>query len=63
MRLLSFLTNLTRETKATSSVELGLICALIVIAMLGALKGFAEESIGMWTRVKDQSEAAINATP
>jgi pilus assembly protein Flp/PilA len=54
------LKHLKRDRRGTASVEYGFICACIVLAMLGAISGFAEESTSMWTSVKDKSQEAID---
>ena len=60
MALGTFLNALREDERGTSAVELGLICALIVLAMLSALQGVAGETIAMWTRVHTASNKAIN---
>ena len=40
-----------RDDKAATAIEYGLICALIVIAMIGGLNLFASSTIGMWNNV------------
>lgn len=62
MQLKSFLNALCKDDRGTSAVELGLICSLIILAMLGAVQGFASESIAMWGKIKDKSDQAINGT-
>ena len=44
-------TMLKRDQRAATAVEYGLILALIVLAMLGALRGLAAKSIGIWDNV------------
>lgn len=44
-------TKLKRNQRGATAVEYGLILALIVLAILGALRGFANKSIGMWDNV------------
>ena len=39
--------------KGATAIEYGLIAALIVIAMIGALSQLGGGAGGMWTRVKD----------
>lgn len=58
----TFLMRLIRDQRGTSAVEMGLICGLIVIAMFGALQGFANASNGMWTNVATQVQNANNAS-
>ena len=57
----AFLINLIRDEQGTSAVEMGLICGLIVIAMLSALQGFANESKSMWTTVANKVSASNQA--
>ncbi len=52
------ISKLLRSERATSSVEYGLICALIVLAMLIGLKGVASATINMWSNV---NQAVQNA--
>ena len=51
-------TALIRDDRGTSAVEMGLICALIVLAMLTALQGFANETQNTWNIVASSSSAA-----
>ena len=51
MRL--FFAKLIRDIKAASAVEYGLICALIVIAMIAGLNNVAGKTTGMWNGVSD----------
>ena len=50
------------DTRGASAVEMGLICALIVLAMLTALKGVANETTNTWNTVSQKSQAAIAAS-
>ncbi len=51
-----------RDVRGTSAIEMGLICALIVLAMMTALQNFASESELTWTNVSSKtSEAVRNA--
>lgn len=45
------------ETGATA-VEYGLILAMVVLAMIGALGGTASETVKMWTSISEKSAAA-----
>ena len=49
---------LLRDCRGTSTVEMGLICAMIILAMMLALEGFGAESTEMWNMIKDQTVAA-----
>ena len=48
---------LLASQKGATAIEYGLICALIVVAMVGALGQLGGGSNGMWTKIKD---AVIN---
>ena len=48
----TFLTRLFQDEHGATAVEYGLICAMIVIAMLTALNGVANETIKMWNKVE-----------
>lgn len=50
---------LIHDDRGTSAVEMGLICALIVLAMLTALEGFANETQGTWTKVSTSMQNAV----
>lgn len=51
-----------RDQRGTSSVEMGLICAMIVLAMFAALDGFSTESVQLWTTIKDRTVEATGGT-
>jgi pilus assembly protein Flp/PilA len=42
---------LLRDSRGATAVEYGLIVALIVIAMIGALEGVANANTGLWATV------------
>lgn len=56
-------TNIIKSERGAASVEMGLICALIVLAMLAALQGFADGSISMWKDVSEKTATAISGQP
>ena len=53
------LIRLKDDVRGTSAVEMGIICGVIVIAMMSALSGLASQTGTMWTNVKDRSSEAI----
>lgn len=53
------ITALIRDEQGTSAVEMGLICALIVLAMLTALQNFANETRATWNTVSSSTAAAV----
>jgi len=52
--MINTLKQLAISKKGATAVEYGLILAMIVIAMLGALSAFASETIGMWDNVSER---------
>jgi pilus assembly protein Flp/PilA len=59
-------TNLLRrlfsDQQGATAVEYGLILAMIVIAMMGALSGIAGETTKMWNNVNTTSQNAMAAS-
>ena len=47
----SFFKKLLRDTRGATAIEYGLIVALVVIAMIAALSGVADENTGLWATV------------
>lgn len=56
----TFLKRLVDDQTAATAIEYGLILALIVIAMIGALQGVATTTINMWGNIESKSVAAIS---
>jgi pilus assembly protein Flp/PilA len=50
--------SLVRDRKAGTAIEYGLIAALIVVAMIGALSQLADVTTGMWDNVNDAVNTA-----
>ena len=57
--MMSILRNLLRDNRGTSAIEMGLICSLIVLAMLTALQNFAGESQVTWSAVSSKTHDAV----
>ena len=60
MSLTTFLKHIGTDNKGATAVEYGLIVSLIVIAMVGALQGVANETSNLWSTVRTASENAAN---
>jgi pilus assembly protein Flp/PilA len=56
----SMFKRLVRDDRGTSAVEYGMICAMIVLAMLTALKGVANENNGIWGTFANKTQQAIS---
>jgi pilus assembly protein Flp/PilA len=48
------LRRLRSDERGATAIEYGLIAALVVIAIIGAMGAFADASIQMWTDVGNQ---------
>ena len=59
MRGCTFFKRLLRDDRGATAVEYGLIVSLIVIAMIGALKGVANENTGLWAVVTEKVTAHL----
>jgi pilus assembly protein Flp/PilA len=53
--------HILRDQDGATAIEYGLICALIVIAALTAISGFADENNRTWMNVASKSMAATSA--
>lgn len=53
-RIARRLTPALRNARGATAVEYGLILALVVLAMIVALRGVAGVTVGMWTNVADK---------
>lgn len=53
------LKRLTSDTRGTSALEYGFIAAMIVVGIISAVKGVADENTGLWALVESKSSAAI----
>jgi len=47
----SFFKRLLRNTRGATAIEYGLIVALVVIAIMGAISSVADENNGLWAKV------------
>ena len=59
MRLTKLITTLLRDVRGSQSIELAMICAMIIIGLVAAVKGVADENSGMWAIVSSRSAEAI----
>ena len=53
MSIRPFIRRVVRHTRGATAIEYGLICALVVLAMIGSLKLFAGGAVDMWNNVSD----------
>lgn len=59
MSIRKLLTRLMRDENAMSSVEYGMICAMIILIMLTALSGMAGVVKGTWNSIATQTSSAV----
>jgi pilus assembly protein Flp/PilA len=57
----TLLTRLLRNEQGATAVEYGLILSMVVLAMLAALTGVANETKKMWGDVSTKSQTAMSA--
>ena len=50
---------LLRDDRGATAIEYGLIAALIVVTMIVALEGVADENTGLWARVRQNVETSM----
>jgi pilus assembly protein Flp/PilA len=50
---------LLRDNRGATAIEYGLIVSLIVIAMIVALEGVADENTGLWGFVRTEIETVM----
>jgi len=56
---MNLLRQLGRDRRGATAIEYGLIVSLIVIAMIASLKGVANQTSGMWSKINnDVAEAS-----
>jgi|EndMetStandDraft_5_1072996.scaffolds.fasta_scaffold345910_2 pilus assembly protein Flp/PilA len=56
------LKSLFRDTRGATTIEYGLICGMIVLAIIGAVRGLGSESGGTWTNMSSKAVAAMKST-
>ncbi len=54
----SIFAKLCRERRGATTVEYGLILLMLVIAIISALRGVADENTGMWAVVSSKAADA-----
>jgi pilus assembly protein Flp/PilA len=56
----ALLKRLKNDVFGGTAIEYGLICALIVVAMISAFEGFADVNENIWNRVSNEMRNASN---
>jgi len=60
MKLLPTLVRLMHDQRAATAVEYGLICSLIIIAIMLSVQGVANQTNIMWTKVGSTMQQATS---
>ena len=60
MQVFNTLRRLLRESRGATAVEYGLIVALLVIAIITAMKGVANQNTGLWAVVTTKITTATS---
>lgn len=55
------LQDILKDESGATAVEYGLILAMIVLAMLAALSGVAQETLGLWDHVESETTTAVGS--
>ena len=58
--MIPFLASLYRDTRGATAIEYGLICAMIVLGMIGALSGLGSGNAGGWGSMSSKATAAMS---
>ena len=58
MTIRKFLSRMLVDKRGTSAVELAIICGIIVIGLISAIDGFADENTGLWAVVSSKQQEA-----
>ncbi|WP_336986676.1 Flp family type IVb pilin [Altererythrobacter aquiaggeris] len=61
LRKNDFLKRIIGDCSGATAIEYGLIVSLIVIAMIGALEGVANENTGLWGTVTSKVTAVMGS--
>jgi Flp pilus assembly pilin Flp len=54
------LTALHQDARGTTSIEYALICGLIFLAIVGAVRGLGDKNGGIWADFSNKSKAAMS---
>jgi pilus assembly protein Flp/PilA len=57
--MITFLASLYRDTRGATAIEYGLICAMIVIAVIGAIQGLGQSNSGGWGAMSSKATTAM----
>jgi pilus assembly protein Flp/PilA len=59
MSIYGFMQSSCVDERGATAIEYGLILSLVVIAIIGSLSAFADETTGMWNDIEQKSRDAM----
>jgi pilus assembly protein Flp/PilA len=54
------LLSLLRDRRGTTTIEYGLICGMIVLAIIGAVRALGTENGGAWSNMSSKATTAMS---
>lgn len=55
----SLLKRLLADRRGTQTIELAIICGMIIIGLVAAVRGVADENTGIWAIVSSKTDSAM----
>jgi pilus assembly protein Flp/PilA len=55
----SFLTSLCHNTRGTTTIEYAMLCGMIVLAIIAAVRGLGTENGGQWANMSSKASTAM----
>ena len=59
MRAVNIFQQLQRDERGATAIEYGMILALVCLAVIGAVRGVANENTGLWASVEARIDAVM----
>ncbi len=60
--MISFLKTMRRDTRGTTTIEYGILCGMIVLAIIGAVRNLGSENGGLWGGINTKATAAMSSS-
>jgi pilus assembly protein Flp/PilA len=60
--MIALLTAIRRDKRGTTTIEYGMICGMIVLAIIAAVQALGSENGGMWSGVSTKAVTAMAST-
>jgi pilus assembly protein Flp/PilA len=56
----TFLTSLRRDTRGTTTIEYGMLCGMIVLAIIASVRALGTENGGQWSAMSSKATTAMS---